>query len=127
MKLKILYKGRSITPRDLQKLSDCFGEKIDDMKLCQAVILRVMQSHNALARGAVVRALDTGRCAAGEGGRDVRKIIRRARRELGYTYTWHEKFDRLYARLTSFELKLALAGLLNSFLNVFRFLFRMND
>lgn len=33
MKLKILYKGRSITPRDLQKLSDCFGEKIDDMKL----------------------------------------------------------------------------------------------
>ncbi|HCS23605.1 MAG TPA: hypothetical protein PLW48_00160 [Alphaproteobacteria bacterium] len=127
MKLKIQYKGRSITPRDLERLSNCFGEKIDDMKLCQAVILRVMQSHNALARGAVVRALDTGRCAAGEGGRDVRKIIRRARRELGYTYTWHEHYDRIVAGLTSFELKVAIAGIFRSLLNALRFLFRMAD
>ena len=73
MKLKVLYKGRAITPRDLDRLSQCFGEKIDDMKLCQAVILRVMQSHNAMARGAMVRALDTGICKPGEGGRDMRR------------------------------------------------------
>ncbi|MFN7112863.1 MAG: hypothetical protein ACK4PK_00715 [Alphaproteobacteria bacterium] len=109
MKLKMLYKGRSITPQDLDILSRCFGEKIDDMKLCQAVILRVMQSHNALARGAVVRALDTGRCGPGEGGRAVRKIIRAARRDLGYQYDVHERIDRLRAAWSRDNVKIGIA------------------
>lgn len=114
MKLKVLYKGRAITPRDLNRLSQCFGEKIDDMKLCQAIILRVMQSHNALARGAMVRALDTGICKPGEGGRDMRRIIRKARRDLGYSYTWHEHYDRWYARLTSPELLAAIGSIIGA-------------
>ncbi|MDP2205365.1 MAG: hypothetical protein Q8K65_03580 [Alphaproteobacteria bacterium] len=109
MKLKIQYKGRTITPQDLEKIGRCFGEKIDDMKLCQAVILRVMQSHNALARGAVVRALDTGKCGPGEGGRAVRKIIRKARRDLGYRYEWHERIDRLRAAWSRDNFKMGIA------------------
>lgn len=109
MKLKIQYKGRTITPQDLDRLGRCFGEKIDDMKLCQAVILRIMQSHNALARGAVVRALDTGLCGPGEGGRAVRKIIRKARRDLGYAYEWHEHLDRLRAAWLRENVKIGLA------------------
>lgn len=109
MKLKIQYKGRTITPQDLDTLGRCFGEKIDDMKLCQAVILRVMQSHNALARGAVVRALDTGVCGPGEGGRAVRKIIRKARRDLGYSYDWHERIDRWRAAWSWQHVRLGLA------------------
>lgn len=100
MKLKIYFKGRAITAGDLETLSRCFGEKIDDMKLCQAVILRVMQSRSALARGAVTRALDTGRVGPGEGGRVVRHIIRRARRDLGYSYDWHEHLDRFRVRFS---------------------------
>lgn len=103
MKLKILYKGREITARDLDRLSRCFGEKIDDMRLCRVVVLRILQSHNALARSALARALDTGICGPGEGGRFVRSIIRRARREMGYRYTWLERYDRFMAVASSHE------------------------
>lgn len=120
MKLKVLYKGRTVTVRDLDRLSQCFGEKIDDMKLCQAVILRVMQSRNAMARGAMVRALDTGMCRPGEGGRDVRKIIRRVRRDLGYSYTWYEHYDRLYAKWTSPDMQAALSSIWHALTGVFR-------
>jgi len=123
MKLKIQYKGRTITPQDLDRLGRCFGEKIDDMKLCQAVILRIMQSHNALARGAVVRALDTGACGPGEGGRAVRKIIRKARRDLGYTYEWHEHIDRMRAAWSWNNIKLGLAGVWHDICAVFRAVF----
>lgn len=125
MKLKIRYKGRTITPRDLETLGRCFGEKIDDMNLCQAVILRVMQSHNALARGAVVRALDTGRCGPGDGGRAVRSIIRRTRRDLGYSYEWHEHIDRLRARWSWYHFKIGIAGVWHDLRGVMGALFGM--
>ncbi len=118
MKLKVLYKGRAITVRDLDRLSQCFGEKIDDMKLCQAIILRVMQSHNEKARRAMVRALDTGICRPGEGGREMRRIIRRARRDMGYSYTWYEHYDRIHARLASPALHAALGGTLSALLGI---------
>ena len=116
MKLKVLYKGRAITARDLERLSQCFGEKIDDMKLCQAVILRLMQSHNEKARRAMVRGLDDGICRPGEGGREMRSIIRRARRDLGYSYTWYERYDRMHARLTSPEVLAAMNGIVHGLL-----------
>ncbi len=126
MKLKIQYKGRTITPQDLDTLGRCFGEKIDDMKLCQAVILRVMQSHNALARGAVVRALDTGVCGPGEGGRAVRKIIRRARRDLGYSYDWHEHLDRLQSAWSWSRLRIGFAHVWHDMRSLFEGFFDMD-
>lgn len=123
MKLKVLYKGRAITARDLDRLSQCFGEKIDDMKLCQAIILRVMQSHNEKARRAMVRALDTGICGPGEGGREMRSIIRRARRDLGYSYTWYERYDRIHATLTSPALHAALGSVLSTLFGIVLSLF----
>lgn len=112
MTLKIQYKGRSLTERDIENLNQCFGEKIDDMRLCEAVILRVMQSPNAIARGAMSRVLDTGRIGTGEGGRVVRQIIRRTRRDLGYKYTWGERLRRFGAALTSRRLRQALMQVL---------------
>lgn len=123
MKLKVLYKGRAITARDLDRLSQCFGEKIDDMKLCQAIILRVMQSHNEKARRAMVRALDTGMCRPGEGGREMRSIIRRARRDLGYSYTWYERYDRIHATLTSPALHAALGSAFSTLFGIVLSLF----
>lgn len=84
MTATVYFLGKKITQRERAILSACFDETIDDMPLCNAILIRAMRPENALMRGALARALKTGRCKYEEGGRLVKKLIRVTRRQMGY-------------------------------------------
>lgn len=123
MPVKVRYKGREITQKDLDNLERCFGEKVDDVNLCQAIIMHAMKADNALLRGALVRALETGECGPGEGRRQARALICRMRRGLGYSYTWDEHYARIRALLTSEKLAIGIAHFFHDIMGVLRVIF----
>lgn len=90
----VFFMGRKIGAEELARISVCFDEKIDDMRLCHAVLVLAMKPEHALARGAFARAIKHGRCSYSDGGREAKKIIREARKRLGYRYTAREKLAR---------------------------------
>ena len=77
------------------RLAACFGETIDDMKVCHAVLIRAMQPDYTLERGAIARALQTGKCDYNAGGRAVKRLIRAVRHDFGYKDPLSERL--LYA------------------------------
>lgn len=123
MPVKVRYKGREITQQDLDNLERCFGEKVDDVNLCQAIIMHAMKAENVLARSALTRALETGECGPGEGRRLARALIRRMRRGLGYSYTWDEHYARTRALLKSEKLAIGVAHFFHDIMGVLRVIF----
>jgi hypothetical protein len=95
MSSELFFRGKKITARDRQMLEKIFDEKIDDLYLCQTILLASMRPENILARGAFTRALTKHRCAYADGGREAKRLIRRMRRKLGYRLSPGEYFGRL--------------------------------
>ena len=83
MHSELFFKGKKITDKERKLLSDVFEEKIDDLYLCQSILLAAMRPENVLARSAFTRALTQKHCGYTDGGREARKLIRRIRRKLG--------------------------------------------
>ncbi|MBI1215793.1 MAG: hypothetical protein GC185_08245 [Alphaproteobacteria bacterium] len=98
----IFFMGKKIDDAAMRRISDCFDEKIDDIRLCQAVLVLAMKKENALARSAFARALKQGYCSYADGKREARQLIREARRRLGYKYTFGEKLARFRRGLKTF-------------------------
>jgi hypothetical protein len=115
--------GRKIGMRELRQISECFDEKIDDLRLCQAILVLAMKKENALARGAFGRAIKTGVCGYGDGKRAAQKLIREARRRLGYKYTFQEKRQRLWRKLTGVSLREIIRETHDVLHALFRFFF----
>ena len=99
MESELFFRGKKITERERKLLGDIFEEKIDDLYLCQSILLAAMKPENILARAAFTRALTQKRCAYTDGGREARKLIRRIRRKLGYRLSFAERLDRVHATL----------------------------
>lgn len=95
MHSELFFKGKKITDRERKLLSDIFEEKIDDLYLCQSILLAAMRPENVLARSAFTRALTQKHCGYTDGGREARKLIRRIRRKLGYRLSFSDRYERL--------------------------------
>ncbi|MEZ0260778.1 MAG: hypothetical protein ACAH80_07195 [Alphaproteobacteria bacterium] len=96
------FKGKSITDRERKLLEDIFDEKIDDLDLCQSIMLAAMLPEHTLERGAITRALTKKKCDYGDGARAVKKLIRRVRKRDGYTMGRREKLSRASAATKKF-------------------------
>jgi hypothetical protein len=90
----MMFRGKKITERERKLLEDIFDEKIDDLNLCQAIMLAAMLPEHTLERGAITRALTKKKCDYGDGARAVKKLIRKVRKRDGYRTTRKEKFAR---------------------------------
>ncbi|MEZ0223363.1 MAG: hypothetical protein ACAH83_02330 [Alphaproteobacteria bacterium] len=95
MHSELFFKGKKITDKERKLLSDVFEEKIDDLYLCQSILLAAMRPENVLARSAFTRALTRKHCGYTDGGREARKLIRRIRRKLGYRLSIADRWERL--------------------------------
>jgi hypothetical protein len=93
MHSELFFKGKKITDKERRLLADVFEMKIDDLYLCQSILLAAMKPEHALARSAFTRALTKKRCAYTDGGREARKLIRRTRRKLGYSLSFGDRVD----------------------------------
>jgi hypothetical protein len=96
---ELYFKGKKVTERERRLLEQVFDEKIDDLYLCQSILLAAMRPENGLARGAFTRALTKRACAYHDGVRDARRVIRRTRRKLGYRLTLRDRCNRAGRRL----------------------------
>jgi hypothetical protein len=112
MSCELFFQGRKITDRERLMLEEIFDAKIDDLYLCQSILLAAMRPENVLARAAFTRALTRKRCAFHEGGRAAKKLIRRTRRKLGYRVTLDDRVSRLKRNLrkTRLLVKLLFSG-----------------
>lgn len=99
---ELLFRGKKITERERRLLEDIFNEKIDDLHLCQAILLAAMLPENTLARGAITRALTQKKCDVGDGSRAARALIRKVRKRNGYTMTRKERLKRAGAATKRF-------------------------
>ncbi len=91
---ELQFRGKKITDRERKLLENIFGEKIDDLNLCQAILLAAMLPENTLARGAITRALTQKKCDVGDGARAARALIKKVRKRDGYALTRKEKLKR---------------------------------
>lgn len=96
------FLGKKITDRERKLLEDIFDEKIDDLNLCQSIMLAAMLPEHTLERGAITRALTKKKCDYGDGARAVKKLIRRVRKRDGYTLSRREKLARAGAATKKF-------------------------
>ena len=96
----VWFMGKKIGEDELQKLSACFGEKIDDMELCKAILAVAAQPGFELERGAFTRGLQHGYCGVSDGARAARALIRKMRRKLGYKYSPAESLARFWRYVT---------------------------
>jgi hypothetical protein len=95
MESQLFFRGKKITERERKLLAEVFEEKIDDLYLCQSILLAAMRPENVLARAAFTRALTHKYCSYTDGGREARKLIRRVRRKLGYRLSFSDRMGRL--------------------------------
>lgn len=91
----VRFMGRKIGENERHKIAECFGEKIDDLKLCHAILAMAAQPDFALERGAFARALKHGYCSDLEGGRAAKALIRKMRKKLGYKDSIAEKVKKI--------------------------------
>jgi hypothetical protein len=94
MSSEMMFRGKKITDRERKLLEYIFDEKIDDLHLCQSIMLAAMLPENTLARGALTRALTKKQCNYGDGARAVKKLIRKVRKRDGYRMSRREKLSR---------------------------------
>lgn len=99
MESALFFRGKQITERERKLLEEIFEEKIDDLYLCQSILLAAMKPENLLARAAFTRALTLKYCAYADGGREARKLIRRIRRKLGYRLSFSDRLQGVHLAL----------------------------
>lgn len=123
MSASVYFQGKKITHAERARLAACFGETVDDMKVCHAVLIRAMQPDHALERGAIARALQTGKCEYNAGGRAVKRLIRAVRHDFGYKDPLPERLLYAFDQITGFPYWKAFLYILHSLWSMIRGIF----
>lgn len=90
----VWFMGKKIGEAEMRQIAECFDEKIDDMKLCKAVLAVAAQPGYELERAAFTRALKNGYCSYDDGGRAAKALINKVRVRMGYKYSLFEQARR---------------------------------
>ena len=124
MSASVYFQGKKITHVERAMLALCFGETIDDMRVCHTVLIRAMQPDHALERGAIARALQTGKCEYDTGGRAVKRLIRAVRHDIGYKDPLSERLLYALDQITGFPYWQVFLYIVHSLWSMIRGIFR---